>query len=88
MGASGNDMSSLAPILVETRTAKPGIEAVPPRGAGPATSQTAIGGGDVRVAIAVAPVGVGGWPAVQQSSSRRGRLDTHRTQHLFEMEVP
>ena len=42
---------------METRTAKPGIEAVPPRGAGPATSPTAIGGGDVVAAIAVAPVG-------------------------------
>jgi hypothetical protein len=42
---------------VKTRTAKLGIEAVPPRGAGPATSPTTIGGGDVAAAIAVASVG-------------------------------
>ena len=54
-------------ILIQTRTATPGIEAVPPRGADPATSQTAVGGGDVAAAIAVAPVGGAAWPAVQQS---------------------
>ena len=45
------------------------MEVVPPRGADPATSPTAIGGGDVAAAIAVAPVGGGAWPAVQQSLS-------------------
>jgi hypothetical protein len=58
-----------SPILVQTRTAKLGIEVVPPRGADRATSQTAVGGGDVAAAIAVAPVGGGAWPAVQQSLS-------------------
>ena len=46
---------------MKTRTAKLGIEAVPPRGAGPATSQTAIGGWDVVAASGCTsrPLGVG-----------------------------
>src|ERR1700731_5452727 len=74
-----------SPILVETRTAKPGIEVVRRRGAGRATSPTAVGGGDVALAIAVAPVGGAAVAAVEQSSAPTWAVQHHRTQHLFEI---